>query len=73
MTSTMIRSQSQIEKEILMSKVASLTNKMDAKFIDYCNLNGIDLIKWYRWQLHLLWEQRNISRINSGYFKKTKR
>jgi len=69
----MIRSQSQIEKEILMSKVASLTNKMDAKFIDYCNLNGIDLIKWYRWQLHLLWEQRNISRINSGYFKKTKR
>ena len=56
-----------------MSKVESLTNKMDAKFIDYCNLNGIDLIKWYKWQLHLLWEQRNISRINSGYFKKTKR
>lgn len=69
----MICSQSQIEKQILMSKVASLTNKMDAKFIDYCNINGIDLIKWYKWQLHLLWEQRNISRINSGYFKKTKR
>jgi hypothetical protein len=69
----MIRSQSQIEKQIFMSKLESLNNKMDAKFIDYCNLNGIDLIKWYKWQLHLLWEQRNISRINSGYFKKTKR
>lgn len=69
----MIRSQSQIEKQNTMSKVESLTNKMDAKFIDYCNLNGIDLVKWYRWQLHLLWEQRNISRINSGYFKKIKK
>jgi hypothetical protein len=46
---------------------------MDANFIDHCNVNGIDLVKWYRWQLHLLWEQRNIARINSGYFQKVKK
>ena len=64
---------SQAEKNFTMSKIASLTSNMDANFIDYCNVNGIDLIKWYRLQLHLIWEQRNISRINSGYFKKVKR
>jgi uncharacterized protein YjaG (DUF416 family) len=63
----------QSEQKDTMSKLRSLTNKMDATFIDYCNVNNINLIQWYRWQLHLIWEQRNISRINSGYFKKVKR
>jgi hypothetical protein len=62
-----------IQDKITMSKIESLTNKMSAQFIDHCNVNGIDLIKWYRWQLHLLWEQRNATRINSGYFKKVKK
>jgi uncharacterized protein YjaG (DUF416 family) len=56
-----------------MSKVHSLVNKMSAGFIDYCNVNNINLIQWYRWQLHLIWEQRNLSRIQSGYFQKSKR
>jgi uncharacterized protein YjaG (DUF416 family) len=62
-----------IQDKIIMARVESLTSKMDANFIDHCNVNGIDLVKWYRWQLHLLWEQRNIARINSGYFQKVKK
>ena len=58
------------QDSLVMSKIASLTNKMSAQFIDHCNTNGIDLIKWYRWQLHLIWEQRHISRLHSGYFMK---
>lgn len=45
-----------------MAKTKSIQSKMTAEFIDYCNLNGINLVNWYRWQLHLLWEQRNIHR-----------
>jgi len=47
-----------------MKKINSLQSKMNVQFIDYCNENGIDLVKWYRWQLHLLWEQRNLRRKN---------
>lgn len=49
-----------------MKKVNSLQSKMTPEFIDYCNLNNINLVQWYRWQLHLIWEQRRINR------KKTK-
>lgn len=49
-----------------MNKVQSLTGKITPEFIDYCNLRGIDLVKWYRWQLHLIWEQRNLNRKMSG-------
>jgi len=45
-----------------MKKINSLHGKITKEFIDYCNVNGINLIKWYRWQLHLIWEQRNLSR-----------
>jgi uncharacterized protein YjaG (DUF416 family) len=45
-----------------MVKLQSLRGKMTPEFIDYCNLRGIDLVKWYRWQLHLIWEQRNLDR-----------
>lgn len=45
-----------------MKKINSLQGKMTPEFIDYCNLNNIDLTKWYRWQLHLIWEQRRINR-----------
>lgn len=27
-------------------------------FIDYCNLNGIDLNAWYQWRLELQKEQK---------------
>lgn len=40
----------------------SLKNKLTENFIDYANENNINLIKWYRWQLHIMWEQRNIQR-----------
>jgi len=45
-----------------MKKINSLHGKITKEFIDYCNVNGINLVKWYRWQLHLIWEQRNLSR-----------
>lgn len=45
-----------------MEKTKSIQSKLTPQFIDHCNLNGINLINWYRWQLHLLWEQRNIHR-----------
>lgn len=49
-----------------MKKVNSLQGKITPKFIDYCNINNIDLVKWYRWQLHLIWEQRNLNRKQNG-------
>jgi hypothetical protein len=45
-----------------MTQVKSLQGKITPEFIDYCNVNNIDLVKWYRWQLHLIWEQRRIHR-----------
>ena len=45
-----------------MQQVHSLKSKMTPAFIDHCNEKGIDLVKWYRWQLHLIWEQRKINR-----------
>jgi hypothetical protein len=27
-------------------------------FIDYCNLNNIDLNEWYKWRIHLQKEQQ---------------
>lgn len=52
-----------------MQKVNSLQGKITPQFIDYCNLNNIDLVKWYRWQLHIIWEQRNLSRKQNGKSK----
>jgi len=45
-----------------MIRTTSLKNKLTENFIDYANENNINLIKWYRWQLHIMWEQRNIQR-----------
>jgi uncharacterized protein YjaG (DUF416 family) len=49
-----------------MVNLRSLQGKLTPNFIDYCNLRGIDLKQWYRWQLHLIWEQRNIHRKLNG-------
>jgi uncharacterized protein YjaG (DUF416 family) len=49
-----------------MVNLRSLQGKLTPNFIDYCNLKGIDLKQWYRWQLHLIWEQRNIHRKLNG-------
>jgi hypothetical protein len=43
-------------------KVQSLQGKITPEFIDYCNLKGVDLVKWYKWQLHLIWQHRKLSR-----------
>jgi hypothetical protein len=45
-----------------MEKVRSLQGKMTPEFIDYCNLNGVNLQDWYRWQLHLIWQRRKDNR-----------
>jgi len=45
-----------------MNQLKSLQGRMTVEFIDYCNINEIDLVKWYRWQLHIIWEQRKIHR-----------
>jgi len=49
---------SQLSKETML-RIESLREKITPEFIDYCNLNGVNLHKWYRWQLHLIWQQRN--------------
>lgn len=49
-----------------MANVRSLQGKLTPDFIDYCNIRGIDLVKWYRWQLHIIWEQRNLHRKLNG-------
>lgn len=41
-----------------MQKLHSLQQKITPTFIDYCNLNNINLREWYKWQLHLIWQQR---------------
>jgi hypothetical protein len=51
-----------MQKSTIMEKVNSLQSKLTQDFIDHCNLNDINLIQWYRWQVHLIWEQRNIHR-----------
>ena len=43
-------------------KIKSLQEQITSEFIDYCNLNEVDLIKWYRWKLHLIWQQRKLNR-----------
>ena len=50
------------EKQRVMEQVHSLQGKITPEFIDYCNLNNINLVNWYRWQLHLIWKQRSINR-----------
>ena len=47
-----------------MENVRSLHGKMTAEFIDYCNERNINLVEWYKWQLHLIWEIRKINRLN---------
>lgn len=49
-----------------MILVKSLQGKLTPQFIDYCNERNVDLKKWYRWQLHLIWERRNIHRKLNG-------
>ena len=41
-----------------MRKVQSPQGKITPDFVDYCNLNNINLRDWYRWQLHLIWQRR---------------
>lgn len=41
---------------------ASLRYKLTEQMIDYCNVNNIDLIGWYKWQLHIMWQRRKIGR-----------
>lgn len=41
-----------------MIKLSSIQQKMTPNFIDYCNVNDVNLRDWYRWQLHLIWQQR---------------
>ena len=55
-----------MKKKNYMANVRSLQGKLTPDFIDYCNIRGIDLVKWYRWQLHIIWEQRNIHRKLNG-------
>lgn len=50
-------------KEEIMQKIKSLQGKITPEFIDYCNLNGVNLRDWYRWQLHLIWQRRRNYRI----------
>ena len=61
-----------IEQITTMQKVQSLHQKMTTNFIDYCNLNNINLRDWYRWQLHLIWQQRKNARIIAQYNTKKK-
>lgn len=58
------------DEDTIMIKTKSLTGKLTPEFIDYANDKGVDLIKWYRWQLHLIWEQRNIQRKLSTNYKR---
>ena len=58
------------DEDTIMIKTKSLTDKLTPEFIDYANDKGVDLIKWYRWQLHLIWEQRNIQRKLSTNYKR---
>jgi len=46
----------------IMSSLKSLQGKITPEFMDYCDMKGVDLVKWYRWQLHILWEKRNLHR-----------
>jgi hypothetical protein len=47
-----------------MQKVRALQQKITPEFIDYCNLNDINLKSWYKWQLHIIWQQRSDARKN---------
>ena len=46
----------------IMISLKSLQGKITPEFMDYCDMKGVDLVKWYRWQLHILWEKRNLHR-----------
>ena len=43
-------------------KLKTLREKINEHFIDYCNINCINLHQWYRWNLHLIWEHRKIQK-----------
>jgi uncharacterized protein YjaG (DUF416 family) len=45
-----------------MQKIKALQEKLTPDFIDYCNLNNINLKDFYRWQLHLIWQRRKNGR-----------
>jgi uncharacterized protein YjaG (DUF416 family) len=45
-----------------MQRIKLMQEKMTAQFIDYCNVNNINLQQWYRWQLHLIWQRRKDGR-----------
>ena len=39
-------------------------------FIDHCNVNNIDLKRWYEWQVHLAIERKKLYlRMNTSYGK----
>jgi hypothetical protein len=45
-----------------MHRIRAVQEKITPDFIDYCNVNNINLQKWYRWQLHLIWQRRKDGR-----------
>jgi hypothetical protein len=45
-----------------MQRIKLMQEKMTAQFIDYFNVNGVNLCQWYRWQLHLIWQRRKDGR-----------
>lgn len=47
---------------ITKMKIKSLQEQLTPDFIDYCNLKGVDLVKWYKWKLHLIWQHRKLNR-----------
>jgi hypothetical protein len=52
----------QQEKQKLMAQLKSLQGKITPSFMDYCDDKGVSLTEWYKWQLHIMWERRNIQR-----------
>ena len=55
-----------------MQKIHSLQGKLTPEFVDYCNLNNINLRDWYRWQLHLIWQRRKDGKVLYNDTTKTK-
>ena len=43
-------------------RLKKLKNKVTPEFIEYCSDRGINPIEWYKWQLHLIWQHRKLSK-----------
>lgn len=49
-------------------KLGKIKDKMNAFFIDYCNLSNIDLMAWFDSQMHVLYEQFNPEKMQYEEF-----